>query len=198
VYLRDTGTEPLAAQANDVGRHATRGDDESDQRRHRERLAALAEEDDDRDTAERVEGRQQFANEQQGTLGVGVDAEEVAEEKQVTLTGDDEGAGSAALPSTWKQSGDDYAAGPLRVSTEGMGGYGSDTYGVILRDLDGDSFQVATGIRDIDLARRIADEFTDRIAPDEVSFHSGDEATQTAAAEAKKATQDDSSGLGKF
>jgi hypothetical protein len=199
VYYRGTPVSP-----HDVGRtvrddrNATRPmDDDRDQRRHRERLSALAESDDDRDTTARVEG-EQFAAERQGILGVGVDAEDTAEDKQVTLTGDDEGASSAALPSAWKGSGDDYAAGPLRVSTEGMGGYGSDTYGVILRDIDGESFEVATGIREIDRAKRIADEFTDRIGPDEVSFHSDDGATQTAAAEAKRAASETSGGLAEF
>lgn len=126
----------------------------------------------------------QFASEKQGTLGVDVEAETVAEEKQVTLTGEDEGASSAALPSRWSREGDRWTAGPYTVQLDSPDG--GSTWIVKLLG-DGSNFDVATNVRDVAKAEQIAVEFTDRVAPEEVTFKASDATVMEAAATAKKA-----------
>jgi hypothetical protein len=131
------------------------------------------------------DGGTQFAAEKQGTLGVGVDPEETAEERQVTLTGDDpDDSSSRALPESWSGPDSQLIAGPYRIITE----QGSRGMRVELWETtgSGQSFTVASGIRDKQTALDIAAEFSNRVAPDEVTFKSSDPTVQEAAAAAKK------------
>ena len=193
VYLRDTPVAPSDVQRTEPGANAIYGrDDQRDQRRHRERLDAVAAADATADETT-PDGSEQFAAEQQGTLGVGVDAEETAEEKQVTLGGANVDDSPGALPADWRREGDEFRAGPYRVRIDGTG----SRYKVRLIAPD-HRFDVATGLRTYEEAATVAEGFAERVPPDKVSFHSNDAQVPEAAAAAKADVATDSGGLGEF
>ncbi|SEN04725.1 hypothetical protein SAMN05216388_1001240 [Halorientalis persicus] len=140
----------------------------------------------------------QFAQEQQGTLGVGVDPEATAEEKQVTLTGADATESNQAVPGAWyverkapSGAAVKYSGGPHTVEVVGDG----DQFGVLLDGPDDLSFTVASGLRDRATAADVAGEFTRRVKPDEVSFKSDSGRIDTAAAESLDAAVDNEGGI---
>ncbi|MFC7193719.1 hypothetical protein ACFQL4_02210 [Halosimplex aquaticum] len=107
----------------------------------------------------------QFAQEMQGTLGGDTT---VTEDRQFTLTGEDASEATGPLPADWTRRGTNWEAGPYKVQVDGdpaAGLWDVKLYG------DGERFEIAE-VRDATTAERIAEEFTDRVAPDEVSFHS--------------------------
>ena len=188
--LRDTALAPSDFDPS-IGR--TRPEGQRAQERHRERLDAVAGADATAD-GDTPDGSQQFASEQQGTLGTGVEAEQAAEEKQVTLGGTDATESNRALPSTWRREGSAWVAGPYRIQLDSHDGtkWSVRLYGPDHR------FDVATGVRSADQAEQIAEGFADRVAPDEVSFHNADDQVPEAAAAAKADAAPDSGGLTKF
>jgi len=146
---------------------------------------------------------EQFADEMQGTLSTGVDAEEVAEEKQVTLTGGDAGDPQAsALPREWRtaattagiQGPTKWDGGPYTVAVEQSDG--GQSWDVEMWGPD-NQIAIATGLRSED-AQAVAEAFVARIKPPDVSFHSSDAEVQTAIAEAKREAIDASGGLSNF
>lgn len=146
--------------------------------------------------AEQVEDTpDQFAQDKQGTLSTGVDAEQVAEEKQVTLTGADEGD-DHALPSAWRRKGSTWVAGPWKVQ---MDSHDGEKWNIKVFGPDG-SEEIASGIRSAVDAEEIAERFTNRVAPDEMTLHSGDSTVPQAAAEAKRNVyaRPDDGGLSQF
>lgn len=194
---------PRAEQITEEARihdHAERMDRQPHRREKRRESFAQVADRDPRVSSGRDDAPEQFAAEKQGTLGVGVEADQVAEEKQVTLTGEDESESPGALPSDWQmgasaegfEGATKWVAGPYGVAVTGEGPYTVRLSG------RGNSFNIATGVRDPQRAVAIADEFTDRVAPDEVNFHSSDATVQQAAADAKRATTNESGGLSQF
>jgi len=188
--LRDTALAPSDFDPT-IGRERPEG--ERAQRRHRERLDAVAATDATAD-GDTPDGSEQFANEQQGTLGSGVEADQVAEEKQVTLGGADASNSPGALPAAWSREGSTWVAGPYRVQLDTHDGakWSVRLYG------DDHRFDVANGVRSAEQAEAIAEGFTDRVAPDEVSFHSAESQVPEAAAAAKADAAPDSGGLAEF
>jgi hypothetical protein len=63
---------------------------------------------------------------------------------------------------------------------------GGTTWTVMLLG-GGSNFDIATNVRDVAAAERIAGEFTDRVSPEEVTFKASDATVMEAAATAKKA-----------
>ncbi|TKX86198.1 hypothetical protein EXE43_09520 [Halorubrum sp. SS5] len=187
--LRDTALAP--SDFNEyIGRSRPEG--QRAQERHRERLDAVAAADATAD-GDTPDGLEQFAAETQGTLGTGVDAEQAAEEKQVTLGGADATESNRALPSTWRREGSAWVAGPLRIQIDSSGSrWAVRLYGPDHR------FDVATGLRSPEQAEAIAEGFAERVAPDAVSFHSNDSTVPEAAAAAKADAAPDSGGLNEF
>ncbi|MUW13941.1 hypothetical protein GJ633_04135 [Halorubrum sp. CBA1125] len=195
VYYRGTPVSPFDMESNvrDDRRAISPRDDQRDQRRHREQLDTIAAADATADE-ETPNGSEQFANEQQGTLGVDVDADQAAEEKQVTLGGADASDTTGALPAAWRREGSTWVAGPFRVQLDSPNG---SRWSVRLYGPD-HRFDVATDIRTAQQAEAIAEGFTDRVAPDAVSFHSNDSTVPEAAAEAKADATPDSGGLTEY
>jgi len=200
--LRDTSLAPSDFDPT-IGRSRPEG--KRAQRRHRERLDAVAAADAAAD-ADTPDGSEQFATEKQGTLGVNVASEEAAEEKQVTLTGADEADSPGALPNAW-ETRDEWGgrydatrwdAGPYRVVVSGADEF--DTTGPFNVTLSGpeNTFTVASGIKNRDRAVQIGAEFTERVAPPDVSFHRGDSTLPEAAAQAKRAASATEGGLSEF
>lgn len=132
----------------------------------------------------------QFAQEKQGTLGVDVEAEDVAEEKQVTLTGEDQSDSTGSLPSAWRRDGDTWNGGRYSVQMDGD----RHSWDVKLFG-PADSFTIADRLDGPVQAEDVAVGFTDRVAPDEVSMKSSDGTIQEAAAAAKRDAIDDEGGL---
>jgi len=122
--------------------------------------------------------------------------EQAGEDQQVTLAGGSaDDPSNRAVPATWTRNGTNWEAGPYSLSMDSPDGRKWDLrlYG------DGERVDIAQGVRDASTADRIAQEFTDRLAPDEVSFHSSDAAVMEAAAAAKKAaTETNDGGLSTF
>lgn len=130
-----------------------------------------------------TEDTPEFAPERQGTLGVDVEPVDSTGEKQVTLTGDDTGSDSAALPATWRRQGSTWKAGPYSVQLDKPG----SRWVVRLFDTEeGTSFDIATGIPDPSTAEEIAEDFTEMVPPDEIDFSSNNPVVMEAAAAAKK------------
>lgn len=140
------------------------------------------------------DGGDQFAAEQQGTLDVGVESEEVAEEQQVTLTGANAEESDGAVPGAWRRDGTTWKGGPYRVAIDSHDG---KEWAVRLFG-DDRTYTIADGMREASRAEEVADVFTDRVAPDEVTFHSSDPVVMEAAAEAKKAAAESEGGLSAF
>ncbi|WP_254272158.1 hypothetical protein [Haloarcula marina] len=141
------------------------------------------------DAEDGPESAQQFAAEQQGTLSVGVESEEAAEEKQVTLTGADD-AGNETAPTAWRQQGTTWSGGPHSVSLD------SPSRGVWVVRLTGPAGPMEiVETDDAATAEEVAEAFTDRLQPNEVTGHNADRELQEAAAEAKKEAYPDSGGL---
>ncbi|UXF51018.1 MAG: hypothetical protein HQRvContig05_8 [Haloquadratum phage sp.] len=158
-----------------------------------ERLGAVAVADATADGDTPDGSDEQFASEQQGTLGVDVEAEQTAEEKQVTLGGADATESNRALPGTWRREGSAWVAGPYRIQIDSSGSkWAVRLYGPDHR------FNVATGVRSADQAEQIAQGFAGRVAPDDVSFHSNDSTVPEAAASAKADAAPDSGGLTEY
>jgi hypothetical protein len=124
--------------------------------------------------------------------GLGGKPADTGEQKQVTLTGDDEGTDSAALPDAWSEGTGQslYVAGPLAVEYEPSGGR-IDLY---LRRDDGVEYRLAKGLRSAEAVTTVADSFVERVAPPDVSFKSDDRTVPQAAAEAKREVQQTASG----
>lgn len=150
-------------------------------------------------SSRRSSSSQQFANEQQGTLDVGVDSDEVAEEKQVTLTGRDEGDVDDTLPSAWREGnappatlGDpnlpsSYHAGPfsIRIDEPRDGEFTLRLAG------GGNVHMIGQRLPSREVAQRIADEFTDRVKPNEISYSHSDPAVSEGSAAAKAQVLDE-------
>jgi hypothetical protein len=137
---------------------------------------------------------QQFAKEQQGTLGVGVESEETAEEKQVTLTGGDaDDPDEQALPTTWTKNrpgGNAYTAGPLEIRWSTSDGRGTVTVS------NGETTEtVADGLPDEQTAETVARNLTTELPPRAVSFSKDDATVPDAAARAKSDVLNDEGGL---
>lgn len=137
----------------------------------------------------------EFAPEQQQTLAGNVDAEETAQDEQVTLTGDTAGGMNQALPREWEmvESGDvmRWLAGPLEVEAK------PSDQTVWLWGPEDLKFTVAQNLP----ADQVADagrEFVDRIKPPDVDFADPDAEMAQAAAEAKKSVANQSGGLSQF
>ncbi|MFD1588706.1 hypothetical protein ACFR9U_17140 [Halorientalis brevis] len=140
----------------------------------------------------------QFAQEQQGTLNVGLESEQTAEEKQVTLTGADATEANQAVPAAWyverkapSGAAVKYSGGPHTLEVVGDDGQ----FGVLLDGPDDLTFTVASGLPDRATATDVAGEFTRRVKPDEVSYKSDSGQIDTAAAEAKDAAVDNDGGI---
>jgi len=145
----------------------------------------------DDQAADQGDDPDQFATEEQGTLGVDADAEQAAEEKQVTLAGDDE-AGNEVAPKAWRRQGSTWTGGPHSVQLD------SQQRGNWYVNLTGPAgpLDLATNLPEPTVAEEVAEEFTDRIQPNEVTGHNADGRLQQAAAEAKReALPDDEGGL---
>ena len=139
-----------------------------------------------------VETADTFANEGQSQLGgVGVEAEEGAgDDRQVTLTGENEADSTGALPPTWNRRGTNWEAGPYRVQI------GGDRHAWHVRLFGpNESFEIASGLPDAPEAEAVAREFTARVAPDDVTMSSSDPEMMEAAAAAKRDALDDDGGL---
>lgn len=150
----------------------------------------------DTDSTEQQETEQWNVQERQGTLSVGVGAEEAAEEKQVTISGTDIGDTTETTPSAWRQTGDaEWQGEPWEVGIEQ---YGAENYVVELRKDGSPVMDVMTGLQNRQAATEAAGVFTEQIAPNEVSVHSGDSATQEAVAQTKKAVFDEQGPLSQF
>jgi hypothetical protein len=132
-----------------------------------------------------------FSLEKQGTLGGG---STVTEDTQFTLTGEDASEATGPLPKTWERDGSSWIAGPYAVQRDSHDG---ERWSVRLIG-DGHTHTIAQGIRSVQQAEEIAETFTDRVAPDEVSFHSNDSTVPEAAAAAKADATPDSGGLSEF
>ena len=133
-----------------------------------------------------------FEVEKQGTLGTGVEADEVAEEKQVTLAGDDSEDSVGAVPSAWRREGSTWKGGPYSVQLDKPG----SNWLVSLFGPNG-SEEIAS-VPDVTHAEEIAEGFVERVSPDEVSMHSSDSTVPEAAAAAKAEATPDSGGLSAF
>jgi hypothetical protein len=134
----------------------------------------------------------QFSVDTQGTLDGG---ERVEEDTQFTLTGEDADDSTGPLPGAWRRDGDlTWRAGPYVVSVRSNYDDGNEQFDVRLIGEDNKE-SIAEGVETKERTRDIADEFTDRLAPDEVSFHTEDSAVIEAAAEAKAATTSDEGGI---
>jgi len=136
---------------------------------------------------------EQFAAEKQGRLGVDLEAEENPGEKQVTLTGGDaDDPSNQALPNDWERRGSNWDGGPYTVQLDKPG----RDWVVKLTGPEG-KFDVATGLRDATDAEAVAEDFVDRVDPDDISLHSSDSTVQQAAAAAKEAVEN-GGGLERF
>jgi hypothetical protein len=151
-----------------------------------------------------------FSTDRQGTLGTGVEADQQATDKQVTLGGGDATASNEALPERWilpkqiQRGGEvsrtpaEWTAGPWSVRVEGSRGDSArGGFDVTLRGPSGTE-RIASTVETLDLAVEIADEFTDRLKPREATLHRGDAGVPQAAAEAKQAAIDSDGGLSNF
>ena len=187
--LEGTGLAPSDIERDEPGVRAI-VDDASDADRFQsemDRIAAADEAQEDMiDVREDVQNPE-FAPEQQQTLAAGVEADEEAQNEQVTLTGEREGEDDA-LPATWRREGSTWVAGPYRVQLDSHDG---DRWNIRLYG-DDHRFDVAKDVRSPTSAEEIAESFTDAVAPDEVSFHSSDSAVPDAAAAAKRDVDYDS------
>ncbi len=143
--------------------------------------------DDPPDSDPDSEQTDQFASEQQGTLGVDADAEEAAEEKQVTLTGDDE-AGNETAPTAWRRNGTMWEGGPHTIQLD------SQQRGSWTVRLTGPAgpLDLATNLPDPTVAEEVAEGVTDRVQPNQVTAHNADATLQEAAAAAKSDALPDS------
>ncbi|QCP90406.1 hypothetical protein [Haloarcula marismortui] len=140
---------------------------------------------------EQADEPDQFATEQQGTLGIDTDAEQVAEEKQVTLAGGDE-AGNEVAPKAWRQKGTTWTGGPHKIALDS---HQRGKWNVKLTGPAG-PLDLATNLPDPTVAETVAVGITERVQPDEVTGHNADATLQEAAAAAKsEALPDDEGGL---
>lgn len=187
--LEGTGLAPSDLARDEPGERAI-VDDATDADRFQsemDRIAAMDEAQEDMvDVREDVQNPD-FAPERQGTLGVDVEADAEAQNEQVTLTGEREGDDDA-LPAAWRREGSTWVAGPYRVQLDSHDG---DRWNVRLYG-DDHRFDVAKDVRSASSAEAIGQAFVDRVAPTEVSFHSGDSAVPDAAAAAKNNVDYDS------
>ena len=143
---------------------------------------------------------QQFAQEQQGTLDVGVESEEVAEEKQVTLSGRDEGDVSDTLPAKWREGNPSvrtgldlpvrYHGGPFSVRIDEP----RDGQFTVRLAGGGNVHIIGERLPSREAALRVAREFTKRVKPNEISFKHSDPTVSEGAAAAKKAALDEQDG----
>lgn len=137
----------------------------------------------------------QFAQEQQGTLNVGVNADDVAEEKQVTLTGADATEANQAVPKAWNRINSGrvtrWVAGPYEIEAK------PDDGRVVLWGPDGLSYSVGTGLP-ADAVAPIAEQFAATVSPQDVDFSKSDGTLDNAAAQAKKDALDDTTGLQQY
>lgn len=136
----------------------------------------------------------QFAVEKQGTLGSGVEPDETAEDKQVTLGGEDADDTVGPLPSTWTREGSNWIAGPYKVQLDRVA---NNSWDVRLIGPN-NSETIAQGLPDAAPAEQVAEGFVERVDPDDVSFHSKTRIVPEAAAEAKRNIDTSDSGLGAF
>ncbi|ACV46623.1 hypothetical protein [Halomicrobium mukohataei] len=149
---------------------------------------------DDRDDepAEVIETADTFASEGQAQLSAGVSPEETpGEDRQVTLTGENEDDAVGPLPSAWTREGTTWTAGPYKVAIDRAA---RNDWVVRLHGPPG-TIDVASGLPDAPEAEAVAMEYVDLIDPDEIGFKSTNETVQVAAAEAKKAALDDEGGI---
>lgn len=130
--------------------------------------------------------------EKQGTLGSGVEADEVAEEKQVTLAGEDSDSSVGAVPSAWRRQGSTWQGGPFSVQMDKPG------QKWVVRLLGPNGREEIARVKDVTQAEEIAEGFVDRVTPDEISMHSNDGTVPEAAAAAKAEATPDSGGLSAY